>query len=110
MAHPLDTRAEFDEWVSTGGTSAEVDFFTDLLGQYLPGIKVVGSVIKPCLVGINSSGSPYVDFIDDRTVLVVEGQRGVMMADELGRMAASLLTHGTWVDSLPHELLRVRWE
>ncbi|WP_305093573.1 FAD-binding oxidoreductase [Prescottella sp. R16] len=109
MAHPLQTRDDIAAWASSGGTVSEVDYFRGLVPQFLPDVELGAAIVKPCLVGMNVDGNPYVDRVDDRTVVVTEGHRGVMMADELGRLAADLVRTGRWSDALPRELFRVHW-
>lgn len=109
MAHPLRTRGDIAGWAASGGTAGEVDYFRGLVPQFLADVELDAAIVKPCLVGMNVDGNPYVDQVDDRIVVVTEGHRGVMMADELGRMAADLVRTGRWTDALPRELFRVHW-
>ncbi|GAA4956247.1 hypothetical protein GCM10023205_17930 [Yinghuangia aomiensis] len=57
----------------------------------------------------NHSLHPYIDVVDDGLVVATEGERGVMAADEIGRLTADLAATGGWRDGLPQELFTVRW-
>lgn len=106
---PLQNRSDIAAWASSGGNPAEIDYFRGLVPDFLPDIELGEALVKPCLVGMNLDGASYVDHVDDRTVVVYEGQRGVMMADELGRLAAGLIRTGRWTDALPRQLFSARW-
>lgn len=107
--HPLADAEEIAAWVRSGGSASEVDFFRDLVAEVLPGVRVSGAVTKPCLPSFNASGLPYVDRVADGLVLATEGERGVMMADEIGRLAAGLAGQDRWIDPLPSHLFAARW-
>lgn len=107
--HPLGSADEIDAWVRTGGSAAEVDFFRDLVASALPRVRVGRALTKPCLPTFNASGLPYVDRVADGLVVATEGERGVMMADEIGRLAAGLAGQDRWVDPIPSHLFAARW-
>ena len=50
-----------------------------------------------------------IDRVDARTVIAVEGERGAMAADEIGRLTAELTLRGDWNDGIPQEVFRARW-
>lgn len=106
--HPLGTAEEIDTWVRTGGSASEVDFFRDFVSQVLPDVRVTTALTKPCLPTFNASGLPYVDRVADGLVVATEGERGVMMADEIGRLAAGLAGQDRWIDPIPSHLFSVR--
>ena len=110
VSRPLQTRSDIAAWASSGGNPDEIDYFRVLVPDFLPGVELGEAITKPCLVGMTADGGSYVDHVDERTVVVYDGQRGVMMADELGRLAADLIRTGQWTDALPRQLFRVRWQ
>lgn len=107
--NPLATTDDIDAWVRTGGSASEVDFFRDFVAETIPGVRVSRAVTKPCLPTFNASGLPYIDTVADGLVLATEGERGVMMADEIGRLAAGLAGQGRWIDPLPSHLFAAQW-
>ena len=107
--HPLRTVAEIEDWVRSGGSASEVEWFRSYVAQVLPGVTVTGAVTKPCLPTFNAGGLPYIDRVADGLVLATEGERGVMTADEIGRLAAGLAGEDRWVDPLPSHLCAARW-
>lgn len=107
--HPLGSAEEIDAWVRTGGSASEAEWFRGFLAEALPGVVLGAAHTKPCLPTFNASGAPYVDRVADGLVLATEGERGVMTADELGRLAAGLAGQDRWVDPFPSQLLRARW-
>ena len=106
--HPLGTADEIDAWVRSGGSASEIDFFRDLVAQVLPGARVTSALTKPCLPTFNASGLPYVDRVAEGLVVATEGERGVMMADEIGRLAAGLAGQNRWIDPIPSDLFSLR--
>jgi hypothetical protein len=79
------------------------------LTELLPDVDFLSLRTRPCLVCATPSDRPYIDWADDRTVVVVEGERGAMAADEIGRLAAGLALTGRWTDTLPQELFAAEW-
>ena len=100
---PLESAAAAEQWVRTGGDSRDVERLARVLSELLPGVQLHDITTRPCMVTINATGYPYIGFIDDDVVVATEGEHGVTMADEIGRLAARLATDGTWTDSLPPE-------
>ena len=109
IENPLTTAEEIDAWVRSGGSASEVDWFRAFVADVLPDVAVRGCRTKPCLPTFNASGLPYIDQVADGLVLATEGERGVMMADEIGRLAAGLAGEDRWIDPLPSDLFRARW-
>ena len=109
LANPLEGRAEIAAWVRTGGNPGDVDETRELLAELLPGVELLSVRTRPCLVCATPSDRPYIDWADDRTVVVVEGERGAMAADEIGRLAAGLALTGEWRDSVPHSVFAAEW-
>lgn len=109
LNNPLDTREEIAAWVRTGGNPADIDEAQDLLADLLPDVTFLGFRTRPCLVCATATERPYLDWADDRTLVVVEGERGAMSADEIGRLTAGLALTGQWSDTLPHEVFGAVW-
>lgn len=109
LANLLEDRASIAAWVRTGGDLADLDEARDLLTELLPGLEILSMRARPCLVCATPSDRPYIDWADDRTVVVVEGERGAMAADEIGRLAAELVLGGQWRDSIPQAAFAAEW-
>ncbi len=109
LTNPLHSAEEIREWVGTGGEQSELDYFREFVADRMPAVEVRGGHTWPCLPSINATSVPYIDLVDPKVGLVVEGERGVMMADEIGRLGAGLLLTGTWQDPLDHGEVAVRW-
>jgi glycine/D-amino acid oxidase-like deaminating enzyme len=109
LANPLEGREEIAAWVRTGGNRADLDETRDLLAELLPELEILSMRTRPCLVCATPSDRPYIDWADDRTVVLIEGERGAMAADEIGRLAADLALTGQWRDSVPHSVFTAQW-
>ncbi|WP_235027295.1 NAD(P)/FAD-dependent oxidoreductase [Dietzia psychralcaliphila] len=107
---PLQTAEEISAWVRTGGSGADVDEAMSVLSDLLPELRLGEARTRPCLVCATSTNHPYIDQVDERTVLAIEGERGVMAADEIGRLSAGLAATGRWTDPLPRSVFRARWK
>lgn len=109
LANPLRSAAEITAWVQTGGEASELDYFREFVGRSLPGVAIRSGRTWPCLPSINATSVPYIDRVDERVTVVLEGERGVMMADEIGRLGAALAVDGGWSDPLDHAEVAARW-
>lgn len=110
LENPLDTREEISAWVRTGGRAEDVAETRELLGELLPDVRFASMRTRPCLVCATPHDRPYIDWANDRTVVLVEGERGAMAGDEIGRLAARLALTGEWTDTIPHEVFAAVWE
>jgi sarcosine oxidase len=100
----LNDLDETKQWVRSGGDPAEADIIRGVIEELLPDVHVLSSAVRPCLVSINAKvGHPYIGTIDDGLTVLTEGENGVSMSDEAGRLAARLVLDGKWTDSLPAE-------
>lgn len=106
---PLNSAEEIAAWVRTGGNTRDIEEARAVLTDLLPGVRLGEAHTRPCLVCATSTNHPYIDRVDDRTVLAVEGERGVMAADEIGRLTAQLAATGRWTDSLTWAAFAARW-
>lgn len=109
LGNPLATADEIAAWVRTGGRGEDIDDTLALLAELMPGQQFGSAHTRPCLVCETPSGLPVIDRVDDRTVIAIEGERGAMAADEIGRLTADLTLTGRWNDGLPQEIFRAQW-
>ena len=106
--HPLSSAEQIAAWARTGGDQGDIDEAAAMLADLLPGRALGPLRTSPCLVAETETDRPYIDRIDEHTVIAVEAERGAMSADEIGRLTANL-SQGPWRDSIPHEVFRARW-
>ena len=107
----LNDLDDTNRWVRSGGDPAEADLIRGVLEELLPDVQVLSSAARPCLVSINAKvGHPYIGTIDEGLTLVTEGENGVSMSDEAGRLAARLVLDGRWTDALPAEPFTPRFK
>lgn len=109
LGNPLATADEIATWVRTGGRQEDIDDTMALLAELMPGQEFGPAHTRPCLICETPSGLPVIDRVDERTVIAIEGERGAMAADEIGRLTADLTLTGCWNDGLPHEVFRAQW-
>lgn len=109
LANPLDSREEIAAWVRTGGRAQDVEESLAVLSDLLPRVSLGAARTRPCMVCATPSDRPYIDWADERTVVLVEGERGAMAADEIGRLASGLALRGAWTDTLPAEVFAAQW-
>lgn len=98
--------AAVQEWVYSGGDAAGAEQMIDPLTSLVPDLQVEAVVTKPCLVTENRGSRPYIGQVTDSVVVATEGEHGVTIADEVGRLAADLVRKGVWQDALPAELFQ----
>ncbi|CAM2990524.1 FAD-dependent oxidoreductase [Prescottella defluvii] len=109
LDNPLDSAEAIARWVRTGGRRQDIDESLDLLAELLPGKTLGAARTRPCMVCETPTGLPYIDLVDERTVVAIEGERGAMAADEIGRLTAGLAIDGAWTDGIPHAAFQARW-
>ncbi len=109
LSNPLNTAEEVAAWVRTGGNDDDIDDALTVLAELMPHQKFGPAHTRPCMVCQTPSGLPVIDRANDRTVIAVEGERGAMAADEIGRLTADLTLRGRWNDGIPHEVFRAQW-
>ncbi|MEE2031982.1 NAD(P)/FAD-dependent oxidoreductase [Rhodococcus chondri] len=108
LDHPLETSEEISAWVRTGGDPSDIDMAVAVLDDLLPGRRIGPMHARPCLVSATPTDRPYIDRVDEHTVIAVEAERGAMSADEIGRLTA-MLSQGPWRDTVPHEVFKAQW-
>ena len=105
---PLHTAEQTAEWVRTGGNAADITEAAAVLRDLFPDREFTTLRTRPCLVSATPSDRPYIDRVDEHTVIAVEAERGAMSADEIGRLTA-MLSQGPWSDSIPHGVFAAEW-
>lgn len=104
--YPLEDYESIGSWVRSGGHAPDMDL-VEVVRELVPDLRLGEVTTRPCLVTVNHSGSPYIDLLEKNLAVVTEGEHGVTMADELGRLAARLVIDGEWRDALPFEPFQI---
>ena len=96
-------------WFRSDGDRAEVEALEHSLRALLPDVTFGDLVGAPCVVTGTATGLPYIGWVDDRIAVAVGGNGSAAKSgDELGRIAASLVTGG-WDSDLDQALFRPRF-
>ncbi|MBM9838142.1 FAD-binding oxidoreductase [Rhodococcus hoagii] len=109
LDNPLESADAIARWVRTGGRQEDLRETLDLLTELLPGKTLGPAHTRPCMVCETPTGLPYIDRVDQHMIVAIEGERGAMAADEIGRLAAGLAINGGWTDGIPHAAFHARW-
>jgi sarcosine oxidase len=102
FTHPtLETPQAIREWFQSAGNPIEIAALQGALLDLIPVLEVSGWRSKPCMNTYTAHGYPYVDQLDDG-VFVCTGGCGsaAKSSDEIGRMGALLVQHGSWAYDL----------
>jgi len=71
-------------------------------GEDEPGFRAL-----PCMVSYTPGESPYIDQIDERVGVAVDGNAwGWMTSDEIGRLAADMMRGAPWLTPLGAEMIQ----
>jgi sarcosine oxidase len=107
---PLNDYQEINSWVRGGGHQEDgPELFAILAGLLGDDVRYGEVRTRPCPLLMSATGRSYIDYVEDGIVLASEGSNGVMMGDEIGRLAAELVMKGRWGDSLPAELFEIKF-
>jgi sarcosine oxidase len=106
---PLEGFEELGNWSRGNGHENHHDVLRRALREVFPSLDVVSTHFKPCLIMDTASHFPYIDMVDDRIGMVVGGNgKAAKSSDEIGRMAASMLTSGSWKSSMPESVFAAK--
>lgn len=90
-----DPEAELIEWFQGSGDPDEVDALRTCVEAVLPGATIRSTISQPCIYTGTPSGYPTIDWFDDRVAVAIGGNgSAAKSSDELGRIAAELVTGG----------------
>jgi sarcosine oxidase len=101
-----DDLMELRHWFQSSGDSATVDHLQRLLKALMPEIIFVSFKAKTCVTTHTPSGYPIIDWVQPGRLVSLVGGNGYAgkSADELGWIAAQLLSQGRWTYDLPAHL------
>ena len=77
-----------------------------MLKDFVPQLNLPDVRNRPCLITSNSTDLPYIGEVGDNLIVAVEGDHGVTLSDELGRLAARVAIDEEWTDTLPEEAFK----
>ena len=107
----LDSLEALNTYFRSGGSRHQGAELRDVLGNIIPVMASAEGMTKPCVVAYTPRNRPFVDSVADAGIYVAAGGCGAAAksSDEIGRMAALLVQHGTWRHDLSAELFRVEF-
>ncbi len=100
-----DSDDDITTWFQGGGSADEAVPFQETVRALLPDATIVSWDHKPCVVTYTEAELPYIGFVDDGVVVALGASgSGAKSSDELGQLAASLVSRGEWIDTmLPYD-------
>jgi sarcosine oxidase len=107
----LETPQQFRDWFQGAGDPEELAALREVLLSMLPNLRVASFGAKPCVVAYTAHNRPYIDCVEPDQIFLATGGcgAGAKSCDEIGRIAALLVEHGTWRYDLPAETFAARW-
>lgn len=103
----LDTLAGMQTWMREG-SNAMLGEMGSALTSFMPDIKPLNFLMKPCLVTYTTHRKPYIDQLTDRLFVATGGNgASAKCADALGTLAAKLLLDEAWLPEFSREEFKV---
>ena len=100
--HPLDDLESLQQWFRLPPPGDDVERLTAALTSLVPGLADAQLAFDSCAVTTTPSGRPLIDWTADARVAIACGGNGraAKSSDEIGRLAAGLITGTTQPDEL----------
>ncbi len=106
---------ELVAWFQGPGNPQETDALKDVLQGLIPGLRARSWQTRPCVVTYTAHGHPYIDVLvrdgaGDGQIFVAAGGCGAAAksSNEIGRVAALLVTEGRWTYDVPAAVFQAR--
>jgi len=98
----LTTVREMCDWYGHGDSDVMLDVLRDAVVRIVPGIEVLDWHTGRCVITRTPNGLPIIKpVVDDRLYVAVGGNgSSAYCSDALGHLAAGLVVHRKWTDSL----------
>ena len=99
--------AAIGRFFQSGGHAERGEELRRLLQTLFPSLSLDQGLTKPCILTYTPQGYPMVDAVGPDVFVAMGGCGGAAKSsDEIGRMAALLVEHGTWTHDLDAALFR----
>ena len=96
----LSDTAAIAAWMSGGAPSWRAQLEARL-NDLAPRLRIVRTVVEPCVYSRTPHRLPFVDHVSERLVVAAGGNgRAAKSADAIGAMAIRLVEEGVWSDTL----------
>lgn len=107
---PLEGYSALGDWNRSNGHTGHHSVLQRALREVYPSLNVLATHFKPCLIADTATHYPYIDMIDDRVGLVVGGNsKSANSSDEIGRLAAGMISTQGWPSSLPQPVFAANY-
>ncbi len=94
-----ESDADILAWFRAGGSEREVAPFQQTIRPLLPDAKTTSWAHKPCVVTYTDAELPYLGFVDAGVAVALGASgSGAKSSDEIGRLAATLVSDPGWND------------
>lgn len=102
---PVRTSDEIDEWHRRDGSTAEAAFLREWVSDHIPVLAGRDAHATGCTITESVSTFPIIREVAPRVVVATGcGGAAAKSCDEIGRLAATLSTHGRWASHLDQTL------
>ncbi len=102
-------QTDLTAWFHADGGADEAEALQNCVRGLLPDVEVTSWAQTPCVYTGTPSGDPYIGWVDEQSVPSAGGPRvavaiggngsAAKSSDEIGRLAAELVSEGDWADS-----------
>jgi glycine/D-amino acid oxidase-like deaminating enzyme len=98
---PLASLSDIIAWFRTDGDVATRDHLVETMHRLVPDLRVLNITSTSCVTSFTPTGYPAVGWTSEPTIAVLAGGCGAAAksSDEIGRLGAELLLHGSIVDT-----------
>ena len=99
--------AAYQRFFQEMGSEETGQALREIVPRIIPEMKGRRGILKPCISTHTPSGYPMIDQVEGRIFVAIGGcGHGARAADEIGRMAASLVEYRGWHHDLPAKYFR----
>jgi glycine/D-amino acid oxidase-like deaminating enzyme len=103
----LTDLGEMQSWMQTGSASMLAEM-SAAIQSFMPDLKFLNFLMKPCLVTYTAHGKPYIDQVKENLFVAIGGNgASAKCADTLGTLAAQLLLGEEWLPEFNRQMFQV---
>lgn len=104
-------REDISKWHCGNGDPWVIDHLTNLVKSMFSGIKFKSFHGDACVTMVTPTGRPYIQKIHDQLGVAIGGNgHASKCCDEIGKIAADMMTSSTWNYQLPQKAFEVIFE